>query len=141
MDELDKQIQQVATKVYQSNLPEDTKRSIFLHLTKPWIPGFRAIALAPAHGMEGMEKWFGMKLFRTKGKDWYFPSTFWFVTHAKASHPPKGAGCSPAIHTSFLSKAGNNYEFDYTTLMKDGTANLLGPADFVYECRWWSKNF
>ena len=143
MDSLDQYIQQLATQIYQSNLPEDVKRSIFLHFTKPWIPGFKAIALAPAHDMSAEDKrrWFGKALFKSLGKTWYFPSAFWLVTHAKASHPPDGAGCSPAIHTSFLSKGGKNYEFDYATLMKDGTAHLLGPADFAYECRWWAKNF
>jgi hypothetical protein len=33
------------------------------------------------------------------------------------------------------------HEFDYATVLNDGTLRILGRADFVDECAWWSRAF
>lgn len=125
-----------------SPLPDDTKKSIYLHLTKPWIPDFRTIALAPNPGKDGMEQWFHAELFKDdKDRSWYFPSAKWFIVHANTSHAPEGTGCSPEKHIHFLSREGQGWEFDYANVLTDGSAKLMKPDDFYQECIWWRKNF
>jgi hypothetical protein len=72
---------------------------------------------------------------------WYFPSRQWWIAHANVSHPPSGEGCDVDVHTKFLSREGSVYEFDYATILTDGTLHILRRSDFVVECDFWQRAF
>jgi hypothetical protein len=114
-------------------------KMVGFHLTKPWIPDYHSMLLSPLKS--GLENFFKVPVIKLNNKTWYYPSTYWWMIHAKASHPPNGSGCDPAVHTQFLSPHGKNAEFLYAAVLRDGTLHILDSGDFVQECAWWKKNF
>lgn len=126
--------------MHDETLPLSVRGMINVHLEKPWIPEFWSAAIrAPKLGSE---RYFDFPIgFAEDGTSWFFPSRLWWLAHAQASHPPDGSGCSVEIHTKFLSSEGAVHEFDYATVLKDGTLKILGAADFARECFFWQHAF
>lgn len=117
----------------------ETIRMVELHLSKPWLRNYKAMLLSPLR--PNMDRWFKVPVLKAGGRIWYYPSTFWWTVHAKAAHPPNGAGCDPAIHARFLTESGAASEFAYATLFEDKSLDVLGARDFETECAWWEANF
>jgi hypothetical protein len=113
--------------------------NVTLHLEKPWISGYRGMALSPLR--PNLDDFFQQPLFRTGRRIWFYPSTHWWIVHANASHPPGGAGCDAKIHAEFLTAQGKNAEFLYASILDDGSIRVLTPRDFQFECAWWARNF
>lgn len=121
-------------------LPISVRGSVNVHMTKPWIPNFWTVAIRALK--PGSESFVDFPIgYADDGTPWFFPSRQWWVAHAKASHPPDGMGCDVDVHTKFLSSEGSVHEFDYATVLTDGMMQILGRADFVDECSWWSRAF
>jgi len=119
--------------LHDVSLPLTVRGSANVHFEKPWIPNFWTVAIrAPK---PGSESFFDFPIgYADDGTPWFFPSQAWWIAHAKASHPPDGMGCDVDVHTKFLSSEGSVHEFDYATILTDGTTQILGRADFVDEC-------
>ncbi len=126
--------------LHDVSLPLTVRSSANVHFTKPWIPNFWSVAIrAPK---PGSESYFDFPIgYADDGLPWFFPSRQWWIAHAKASHPPDGMGCDVDVHTKFLSIEGDVHEFDYATILADGTMRVLGRSDFSEECTWWSRAF
>lgn len=143
------QIAQIAPNILQqrriallndASLPASVRGMIGVHLDKAWIPNFWSIAIrAPKPGSEA---YFDFPIgYAEDNTIWYFPSRQWWIAHAHASHPPDGSGCDAAVHTDFLSAEGKTHEFDYASILTDGTIVVLGREAFNEECRWWQLAF
>lgn len=126
--------------LHDVTLPLSVRGMINVHLEKAWIPNFWTVAIrAPK---PGSEQFFDFPLgYSEDGTSWFFPSRQWWLAHAKASHPPEGVGCDVDVHTKFLSREGEIHEFDYATILIDGTLQILGRADFAVECDFWKRAF
>lgn len=126
--------------LHDASLPLSVRGMINVHLEKPWIPDFWSVAIrAPK---PGSESYFDFPIgFAEDGTSWFFPSRQWWIAHAQASHPPAGMGCDADVHTKFLSAEGSAHEFDYATVLAGGQLNILGRADFVLECTFWTRAF
>lgn len=125
-----------------TRLPPSVRQMISCHMGKPWISGFWSVAIRPTGS--GSKSYLDFRIGETGGAEgdaWYFPSRKWWIAHAKASHPPDGAGCDVDVHTKFLSSEGSVHEFDYATILLDGTMQILGRSDFAEECSWWTRAF
>lgn len=149
------QIAQIASSLLQRrqdeflhdvSLPLPVRGMINVHALKPWIPNFWSVAIrAPRTGSS--ESYFDFPIGRAEdGTPWFFPSRQWWLAHAKASHPSPdgglgGMGCDVDVHTKFLSSEGDVHEFDYATILTDGTMKVLGRADFAIECDFWKRAF
>ena len=135
--------------LHDSSIPLTVRGMVNVHMTKPWIPNFWTVAIrSPKPGGESTppptrdQSFFDFPIgYADDGTPWFFPSRDWWIAHAKASHPIDGMGCDVDVHTKFLSSEGSVHEFDYATVLTDGTMQILGRADFVDECRWWSRAF
>lgn len=137
VDVLD-ELNQDAHDQVQAELPPSEAQMVYLHQTKPWVPNFRSILIAPLKS--GLDEFFAAQVFNWEGFDWYFPSIQWWVAHAKTSHPPRGRGCDVKSHVDFLTPDGQDAEFAYANVLADGNAYILNQADFEEECEFW-KNF
>jgi len=126
--------------LHDVSLPLSVRGMINVHLEKPWIPDFWSVAIrAPK---SGSQSYFDFPIgYAEDGTSWFFPSRQWWVAHAQASHPPAGTGCDVDVHTKFLSSEGSVHEFDYATVLAGGRLVVLGRADFVEECAWWTRAF
>ena len=127
------------------SLPLSVRGCISVHMSKAWIPNFWSVAIrAPK---PGSESYFDFPVgIAEDGLPWFFPSRQWWLAHAQASHPspdgePGGMGCDVDVHTKFLSSEGSVHEFDYATILTDGTLHVLGRADFIVECNFWRLAF
>lgn len=126
--------------MHDASLPLSVRGSASVHFEKPWIPNFWTVAIRSPK--PGSESYFDFPIgYAADGTPWFFPSRQWWIAHAKASHPPDGMGCDVDVHTKFLSREGSVHEFDYATVLRDGTMLILGRADFVEECAWWKRAF
>jgi hypothetical protein len=126
--------------LHDASLPLPVRGCINVHMEKAWIPNFWSVAIrAPKSGSDSYIDFpIGCA---DDGMPWFFPSRQWWIAHAKASHPPDGMGCDVDVHTKFLSSEGSVHEFDYATILTDRTMQIIGRADFVDECSWWSRAF
>ena len=125
--------------LHDASLPLTVRGAANVHFEKPWIPNFWTIAIrAPK---PGSESYLDFPIGFADGTVWFFPSREWWIAHAKVSHPPDGTGCDLDVHTKFLSSEGDVHEFDYATILTDGTIQVLGRADFADECTWWRRAF
>lgn len=116
-------------------LPIAVRHMISVHMAKPWIPKFWAVAIRPTH--EGSKIYLDFKIGTADGTAWYFPSKKWWKAHADASHPPGGVGCDVDVHVDFLTAEGSTHEFDYATISTDGELKIMHERDFEKECAWW----
>jgi len=124
--------------VRRQRLPLVTREMIWLHLTKPWVPGFRIIGIEPLK--PGLERYLGPVL--VPQHNLFFPSLYWWRAHARSSHPPDGSGCSVKVHVDFLTPTGRNAEFRYWHFFNDDRIpRFLGREDFEAECAFWKKVF
>ena len=141
------QIAKVASNILQqrrlalmndASLPLSVRGMIGVHLEKPWIPNFWSVAIrAPKPGSEA---YFDFPIgYAEDGTSWFFPSRQWWLAHAQMSHPD--GTCDYEAHAKFLSSEGAIHEFDYATVLADGTLNILKRADFIEECTWWNRAF
>jgi hypothetical protein len=128
--------------LHDVSLPLTVRGSVNVHMEKPWIPNFWSVAIrAPKPGGES-QSYFDFPIgYAADGMPWFFPSRQWWIAHSKASHPPDGRGCDVDVHTKFLSSAGSVHEFDYATVLTDGTLKILGRHDFAEECLFWKRAF
>ena len=143
------QIAQIASSILQqrreeflhdASLPLSVRGMINVHLEKPWIANFWTVAIRAPKA--GSESYFDFPIgYAEDGTSWFFPARQWWIAHAHASHPPDGTGCDADVHTNYLSSEGKTHEFDYATILTDGTLSILGRSDFVEECSWWSLAF
>lgn len=126
--------------LHDASLPLSVRGCLSVHLEKPWIPNFWSVAIrAPK---PGSESYFDFPIgLAEDNSSWFFPSRKWWLAHAQASHPPDGTGCDVDVHTDFLSSEGKTHEFDYATILLDGTMKILGRVDFVQECYFWQCAF
>jgi hypothetical protein len=137
--------------MHDASLPLSVRGSANVHFEKPWIPNFWSVAIrAPKSGSANQsfpppvpdQSYFDFPIGHTDdGMPWFFPSRQWWIAHSKASHPPDGMGCDVDVHTKFLSSEGSVHEFDYATILLDGTMQVLGRSDFAEECAWWKRAF
>lgn len=126
--------------LHDSTLPLSVRGSANVHFEKPWIPNFWSVAIRAAK--PGSERFFDFPIGADDASvPWYFPSKEWWIAHATASHPPDGMGCDVDVHTKFLSSEGAVHEFDYATILADGTMQIVGRAGFADECAWWARAF
>lgn len=126
--------------LHDVSLPLTVRGTTNVHFEKPWIPNFWSVAIRAPKA--GSERFFDFPIGADDdGRLWHFPSREWWVAHANASHPPDGRGCDVEVHTKFLSSEGSVHEFDYATILSDGTLKILGRADFADECTFWSRAF
>lgn len=132
--------QRQGTYLSDMSLPLSVRGMINVHLTKPWIEGFWSVAIrAPK---PGSESFFDFPIGMAEdGTSWFFPSRQWWIAHAQASHPPAGEGCDVNVHTDFLSSEGKTHEFDYASVLANGTLKILGRSDFAQECYFWQRAF
>lgn len=126
--------------LHDVSLPLSVRGMINVHLEAAWIPNFWTVAIrAPK---PGSESYFDFPLgYAEDGTSWFFPSRQWWIAHAHASHPPDGTGCDADVHTKFLSSEGEVHEFDYASILNDGTIVVRGRLDFVEECGFWRRAF
>lgn len=117
------------------SIPQSVKTMVYLHLMKPWVPNFLAIAIAPLR--PGLDKNFERSVFEWSSFSFNYPSKDWWLAHATTSHPPEGSGCSVEAHTDFLSPESTQAEFAYVNVLRSGEVVLLGPRDFEAECAFW----
>lgn len=136
---MDEAIRAVAGQILDSpHVPDSVKAMFWMHATKSWIPGFRAVLISPLRA--GLERHLAAPAGEWRGRMLYVPSAEFWMAHAR-SHPPHGMGCSPGTHVAFLTRDGANAEFGYYHLMEDGSLDLAGPEDFALECRHWESVF
>lgn len=127
--------------LHDVSLPLSVRGCINVHLAKPWISNFWTVAIR-APKPDGDQIYFDVPLgLAEDGVPWFFPSRQWWIAHCNASHPPSGTGCDVDVHTKFLSREGAVHEFDYATILTDGTLQVLGRPDFADECAWWTRAF
>lgn len=119
------------------SIPQTVKTMIYMHVTAPWIPNFVGYIITPLH--DGLDGFLGKPVVEYGPSTWYQPSMAWWMAHAERSHPPKGEGCDAGVHSSFLTAEGENAEFGYAAMLKDGTVLVLGPEDFDVECAFWAS--
>lgn len=126
--------------LHDLSMPLSVRGMISVHMEKPWIDGFWSVAIrAPK---KGSEAYFDFPIGLAEDRSsWFFPSRKWWIAHAHASHPPDGSGCDVDVHTDFLSSDGKTHEFDYATVLQDGTMKILGRPDFAQECFFWQRAF
>src|SRR5262245_51520001 len=138
LDDLNREIWEIATR----ELPSITGEMIKLHLTKPWIPDFKSIVIAPLR--PDLDEFLAAHIFDWEGYSWYYPTMDWWLAHAHLSHPsPRGyrgdgAGCSVEAHVEFLTPPDG--EFAYANILKNGDAYILDGKDFEQECEFF-RNF
>jgi hypothetical protein len=132
--------QRRAAFLHDLSLPSSVRSMINVHMDKPWVANFWSVAIRATR--LGSESYFDFPIgFAEDGTPWFFPARQWWVAHAQASHPPVGRGCDVEVHTKFLTREGLGHEFDYATVSLDGQLTILGRADFVEECAWWTRAF
>jgi len=144
--------------LHDASLPLPVRGMINVHFDSSWIPDFWSVAIrTPKPGSEGTspptlnqstppstpnQGYFDFPIgFAEDGTSWFFPSRQWWLAHAQVSHAPSGMGCDADVHTKFLSSKGSVHEFDYATVFLDGRLTILGRADFVEECMFWTRAF
>jgi hypothetical protein len=121
------------------SMPLTVRGMINVHMTG-WIADFWSVAIRPVKS--GSESYLDFPIgLGEDGTVWFFPSRQWWVAHAQVSHSPVGEGCDVDVHTKFLTSEGDAHEFDYATVLLDGTMKILGRADFVEEYAWWERAF
>lgn len=140
MDRIDRIIWRFLAEVTsRSGLSPEAKRLIWLHVTKPWIPGFRALAIAPLR--QGLKDYLGPEILRAPGQQTlYWPSWKWWKSHLRVSHDDS-TGCNLQAHVDFLTVEGASAEFAYYTIPWEGPVHLLDARDFQTECEWISAYF
>lgn len=117
--------------------PQSMKLMVFLHLKKPWIPGYLSLAISPLKS--GLDAYLGRPVFHWEGMTFYYPSMAWWRSHAERSHPPGGSGCDAGAHGQFLTAQSPDGEFAYVAVLKSGDIQTLGPGDFDEECAFWES--
>lgn len=117
--------------------PQSVKTMVYLHLQKPWVPDFLAVAISPLN--LGLDRYLGDAVFEYIGLTFYYPSIDWWFAHARTSHPPDGAGCNAQAHADFLTAGGANAEFMYANVSKSGAVKVLDRSDFEEECAFWAS--
>lgn len=145
-DILDDLAWQTVDEMRRTKMPDDARRMIWLHLTKPWIAGFKSVLISPLRS--GLEDFLARREWKdepvvvtdTPGALWYFPSLKWWLAHARQSHKG-GAGCDVADHVAFLTAEGEDAEFAYATMTQDLQIRVLKRQDFSKECSWWADFF
>jgi hypothetical protein len=126
--------------LHDVSLPLSVRGMINVHLEAPWIENYLTVAIRAPKA--GSERYFDFPIGMAEDKTaWFFPSRQWWIAHAQASHPPDGTGCDVDVHTKFLSSEGSVHEFDYATVLTDGTLKILGRPDFAQECFFWQRAF
>lgn len=134
MERLEEIVEDSVDRVRRSKMSNTAKRMVYLHMTKPWINNFAAIAISP--NRDNLESFFSYPIGRYEGRIWYYPSLKWWKAHAKTSHPPSGGGCDVSTHVEFLT----GEEFYYATIFQNGKVKILKASDFEKECEWWEKH-
>jgi len=117
------------------SLPHQFQRMLALHASKPWVPGFLSVVIAPMG--PGLEEYLGPEVLNVQDISFYYPSAAWWIAHARRSHPPFGGGCDLRAHQEFLSAEQRNPEFAYAHVTWSGEIYLLGDAEFEEECAFW----
>lgn len=140
MDHIEKIVTDFVCELVASNRSGHEKKMIWLHLTKPWIPNFKAPAIRPLNS--NLKEYLGPVIVDdTDGHTWYFPSMKWWDSHAKRSHPPDGSGMDLDVHVNFLTVHGESSEFAYATVYQNAQLWVLQPRDFEKEQKWWRQYF
>lgn len=119
-----------------SRAAQPMKLMIYLHLTKPWIPGYLSLAISPLK--DGLSGYLQAPVFSWNGMTFYFPSARWWQAHSD-SHSPAGAGCDVDRHDAFLTRGGSDAEFVYAAVLKNGDIRILERPDFEEECAFWAS--
>jgi len=116
-------------------IPQETKSMIYQHLRSMWIPEALAVVISPLK--RGLDQYLKQSAFDLGGIQYYVPSVAFWAAHAQRSHPPAGQGCNPEAHAAFLTQEGQNAEFVYGVVKKDGTLVVQDLNGFMNECAYY----
>lgn len=117
------------------NVPQSVKSMIYQHLQSKWIPDALAVVISPLSGKPS--PYLKQSAFDLAGIQYYYPSLDFWMAHADRAHPPAGQGCDPAAHAAFLTTQGQNAEFIYSIVKKDGSVVVENLNGFVNECAFY----
>lgn len=120
-----------------SSIPQSVKSMIYQHIQSRWIPDALAVVISPLSG--GKSGYLKQSAFDLNGIQYYYPSLAFWQAHAESSHPPAGQGCDPAVHAAFLTAQGQNAEFIYAVVKRDGTVLVEDLNGFVDECAFYES--
>jgi len=119
------------------SIPQSVKSMIYQHIQSKWIPDALAVVISPLSGKNS--PYLKQSAFDLAGIQYYYPSLDFWMAHAERSHPPSGQGCDPAAHAAFLTRGGQNAEFIYSIVKKDGTVVVEDLNGFVDECAYYES--
>lgn len=119
-------------------IPQTVKSMIYQHIQSLWVPDALAVVISPLSGGAN-NPYLKQSAFDLGGLQYYYPSLEFWKAHASTSHPPDGQGCDPAAHAAFLTPSGQNAEFTYAIVKRDGTIVAQELDDFVTECAYFDS--
>jgi hypothetical protein len=117
------------------SIPQSVKSMIYQHIQSKWIPDALAVLISPLSGENS--PYLKQSAFDLAGIQYYYPSIDFWMAHADRSHPPAGQGCDPAAHAAFLTQGGQNAEFIYAVVKKDGSLVVQDLNGFADECAFY----
>lgn len=118
------------------SVPQSVKSLIYQHMLSMWIPDALAIVISPLKSAQN-NPYLKQSAFDLSGIQYYYPTLAFWQAHATTSHPPDGRGCDPAAHAAFLTASGQQAEFIYAVVKKDGTIVVQDLDGFVNECAFY----
>lgn len=118
------------------SLPQTVKSMIFQHQKSLWVPDALAVVISPLKAGSN-NPYLKQSAFDLGGIHYYYPSVEFWAAHATTSHNPNGTGCDPATHAAFLTANGDQGEFIYAVVKKDGTLVVEDLNGFVNECAYF----
>jgi len=124
-----------ATVSRDPNVPQSVKSMIYQHIQSWWIPDALAVVISPL--LQNLDHFLMQSAFDLNGIQYYYPSLAFWQAHANASHPPAGQGCDAAAHSAFLTPEGQNAEFIYAVVKRDGSIVFQDSQGFQDECEFF----
>lgn len=118
------------------NIPQSVKSMIYQHMQSLWVPDALAVVISPLHTGQN-NQFLKQSAFDLGGIQYYYPSVAFWSAHATTSHPPDGSGCDPATHAAFLTATGQQGEFIYGVVKKDGSIVVQDLNGFINECAYF----
>lgn len=118
------------------SIPQSVKSLVYQHMLSMWIPDALAIVISPLKPGQN-NPYLKQSAFDLGGIQYYYPTLAFWQAHATTSHPPAGQGCDPAAHAAFLTAGGQQAEFIYAVVKKDGTIVVQDLDGFVNECAFY----
>lgn len=120
-----------------TSIPQSVKSLIYQHIQSKWIPDALAVVISPLSGKQS--PYLKQSVFDLAGIQYYYPSLDFWTAHSERAHSPNGQGCNPAAHAAFLTSQGENAEFIYSVVKRDGTVVVEDLNGFVDECAFYES--